>query len=57
MTNLKSNKLNELETIIKRLKDKKIPYYLKIRGGKIISLDTKDKELISYAKKTNTDLK
>lgn len=57
MTHLKSNKLTELETIIKRLQDKKIPYLIKVRNNKIILLDTKDEGLIIYAKNNNPDLK
>ena len=58
MTHLQSSTHSqELDNILDNLSKKKIPYKIKIREGLIIELDTKDKELIKFAKKNNSDLK
>jgi thymidylate synthase len=50
------NSSNELELLLEKLKNKKIPYSISQRNGKIISLETDDIELINYAKKNNPNL-
>jgi len=54
---LKDTSNNELEKIIKRLHKNNIPCKMLTKDGKIISLETKDKELLEYGKKSNPDLK
>jgi len=56
MTLLKQKTKSELYVILTRCCKNKIPYRLTKCEGKITMLDTKDKELISYAKKNNPDL-
>tara|TARA_B100000029_G_scaffold424858_1_gene432942 strand:+ start:672 stop:920 length:249 start_codon:yes stop_codon:yes gene_type:complete len=46
------SKIKELEKEIMNFS-----YRLKVRNGKIIFIDTKDKQLIDYAKAQNKDLK
>ena len=57
MTHLKDNTPDKLKTILVRLLKNKIHYTLTKQDGKIIELDTKDKELIDFAKKNNPNLK
>jgi|TARA_B100001146_G_C16151967_1_gene421638 hypothetical protein len=57
MTHLKDNTPDKLKTILVRLLKNKIHYTLTKQDGKIVELDTKDKELIDFAKKNNPNLK
>ena len=56
MTHLKQETKSELYDILFRCHKNKIPYRLTKCEGKITMLDTKDKELISYARKNNPEL-
>ena len=54
---LKDESENELDELLLKLKKSKTPYVIEIdQEGKIVSLDTKDKELIDFAKKNNNNL-
>ena len=55
LTHFEDHQTNELN--LTRLREKNIPYKIKVREGKIIFIDTKDKQLIKYAKSQNEDLK
>jgi len=57
MTHLKQETKSELYKILLRCHKNKIPYRLTKCEGKITMIDTKDKQLISYARKNNPDLK
>ena len=57
MTHLKDKRPDKLKIILVRLLKNKIPYILTKQDGKIVELDTKDKELIDFAKKNNPNLK
>jgi len=54
---LTDNSINQLEVILERLKDNKIPYFISNRNGKIINLDTDDAALIAYCTTNNPELK
>ena len=56
MTHLKQKTKSELYDILARCHKNKIPYRLTKCEGKITMLDTKDKELIKFAKKNNKEL-
>ena len=51
------NSRSELQIIIERLRLNEIDYVVETTDGKIMKLDTDDKELIQYAKKNNPNLK
>lgn len=57
LTHFEDHQTNELNEHLTRLREKNIPYKIKVREGKIIFIDTKDKQLIKYAKSQNEDLK
>jgi len=57
MTHLKDKSPDKLKIILVRLLKNKIPYILTKQEGKIIELETTDKELIEFAKKNNPNLK
>jgi len=57
MTHLVDDQHDELNDILVNLRKKKIFYKIKVREGKVIYLDTKDKDLIKLAKKNNPELK
>ena len=57
MTHLKQKTKSELYDILARCHKNKIPYRLTKCEGKITMIDTKDKELLVYARKNNPDLK
>jgi uncharacterized protein YaeQ len=57
MTHLEDHQTDELNEHLTRLREKKISCKIKIREGKIIFIDTKDKQLIEFAKAQNEDLK
>tara|TARA_R100001086_G_scaffold36343_1_gene16370 strand:- start:425 stop:598 length:174 start_codon:yes stop_codon:yes gene_type:complete len=56
MTHLKQKTKSELYVILTRCNKNKIPYRLTKCEGKITMIDTKDKELLAYAKKNNPNL-
>tara|TARA_R100001086_G_scaffold76595_1_gene37104 strand:+ start:386 stop:562 length:177 start_codon:yes stop_codon:yes gene_type:complete len=57
MTHLTSKtSTTELYNLLTKLKKKKIYYKIKIREGIVIDLDSKDTELIKFAKSNNPEL-
>ena len=58
MTHLKSSsKPDELNNILSNLRKKKITFKIKVCEGIVIMVDTKNKELLTFAKKNNPELK
>ena len=57
MTLLKDNTKAELDKILTKLAKNKIPYKMLRTNNIIVELDTKDRDLIAYAKKNNPELK
>ena len=57
MTHLKDNSNNELDKILTRLAENKIPCKMLRTNNIIVELETKDKELLAFAKKNNPELK
>ena len=57
MTLLKDNTKAELDKILTKLAKNKIPYKMLRKNNLIVELETKDKDLLVYAKANNPDLK
>ena len=57
MTHLSDSNQSELDVILTRCNKKNIPYRLTKCEGKITMLDSKDKELLAFAKKNNPELR
>jgi len=57
MTHLKDNTKAELDKILTKLAKNKIPYKMLRKNNLIVELETKDKDLLAYAKANNPELK